>query len=225
MLLFDIGANRGDATLAGLQKGYKVVACEPAPRIYSELVKNFIYNPNVIPLKLAVSNTNNQTLEFYEAEEDGLSTLNKEWLTSSTMPYAGKPYRTIKVNTITLDSLVDLYGRPDLIKIDVEGAEWSVFKGMTKPYSTLTFEWTDATLDEHCAQLEYLESLGYEEVAPQFITNHLQEPTKWFSIKVFHLCDWVSAHKDEWESAGWKESNLRPTGDVGMCWVRLHSSI
>jgi hypothetical protein len=32
MLLFDIGANRGDAVLAGLEQGYRVIALEAAPR-------------------------------------------------------------------------------------------------------------------------------------------------------------------------------------------------
>ena len=54
-VLFDIGANRGDATIVGLEKGYRVIALEPAPRVYKELVSNFIYNTNVIPIKLAVS--------------------------------------------------------------------------------------------------------------------------------------------------------------------------
>ncbi len=220
MLLFDIGANRGDATLAGLQKGYKVIALEPAPRVFAELVKNFIYNPNVIPLKYAVSDTDNEVIEFYEAEEDGLSTINKEWLTDPDMPYVGKPYRTIKANTTTINSLVRLYGKPDLIKIDVEGAEWSVFKGMDRHQGKIAFEWTAATIGEHCTQLEYLEVFGYTEVAPQFIVNHLDEPTEWFSIKDFHVCDWVLDNKDAWESGGWQVANLRPTADVGMLWVR-----
>ena len=119
MVLFDIGANRGDATLAGLQMGYKVIACEPAPIIYKELVKNFIYSPDVIPLKIAVSDSVG-TVEFYEAVEDGLSSLNKDWLTADNMPYKDKPFRTIKVNTTTIDLLAEKYGEPDLIKIDVE---------------------------------------------------------------------------------------------------------
>ena len=174
MLLFDIGANRGDAVVAGLNKGFtKIIAVEAAPRIFTQLVSNFIYNPAVVPLKMAVSSESSQTVEFYEAEEDGLSSLNKDWLTDPELPYAGKPYRTIKVNTITVDDLVKIYGVPDLMKIDVEGAEWSVFKGMTKKYGILTFEWTNVTIGEHCAQLEYLASLGYTEIAPQFIVNHL----------------------------------------------------
>jgi FkbM family methyltransferase len=219
MLLFDVGANRGDATLAGLQKGYKVIALEPAPRVFAELVKSFIYNPNVTPLKFAVSDIENKVIEFYEADEDGLSTISKEWLTDPGMPYAGKPYRTVQATTTTINALVEVYGAPDLIKIDVEGAEWSVFKGMDKHHGKLAFEWTNATIDEHCKQLEYLASLGYTEVGPQFIVNHLEEPTEWFSIKDFHLCTWVLDHKDVWEVEGWKTANLRPTADVGMCWV------
>ena len=220
LLLFDIGANRGDATIAGLNKGYKVIALEPAPRVFKELVSNFIYNSNVVPLKLAVSNTNNEVIEFYEAQEDGLSTMNIDWLTADTMPYKDKPFRTIKANTITIDTLVDIYGVPDLIKIDVEGAEWSVFKGMTNNYGKLAFEWTDVTSGDHCEQIRFLQWLGYTEVAPQFIVNHLEEPTEWVSIKGFHLCDWIVKNKDKWESGGWKEANLRPTADVGMVWVK-----
>ena len=220
LMIFDIGANYGTFVEAALKESHKVIALEPAPRVFSRLVNSYLYNPNVIPLKLAVSETNNERVVFFEAEEDGLSTLNIEWLTGETMPYEGKPFRTVMATTITVDKLVEIYGKPDLIKIDVEGAEWLVFKGMTANHGKLTFEWTDVTLGEHCAQLGYLESLGYTEVAPQFIVNHLEEPTEWFSIKEFHIYDWILGHKDKWENGGWKTANLRPTADVGMCWVR-----
>lgn len=217
-VFFDIGANRGDATVVGLEKGYKVIALEPAPRIYKELVSNFIYNPNVIPLKLAVSDTSDEVVEFYEAQEDGLSSLEKSWLTDEAMPYNGKPFRTIKATTITIDKLAGIYGEPDLIKIDVEGAEWVVLRGMTRKMGTLTFEWTQETLDEHEAQLKYLEELGYEFFAPQFIEHHLQEPLNWYPIG--SLKKWVYKNSKSWVAGGWKESSLRPTADVGMVWVR-----
>lgn len=220
MLLFDIGANRGDAVVVGLQKGYKVVALEAAPKIYRALEANFINNPNVKPLRFAVAEKDFQTVKFYECIEDGLSTLNIDWLTADTMPYNGKQFTTVEATTITVDTLVKLYGVPDLMKIDVEGAEWSVFYGMTQKYGTLTFEWTDVTLDEHSNQLKYLKNLGYTEVGPQFIEHHLQEPAEWFPLDGFDFCDWVTEHKDEWTNGGWKGSHLRPTPDVGMCWVR-----
>ena len=222
-MLFDIGANRGDATIAGLNKGYKVIALDPAPIIYAELVKNFIYNPNVVPLRLAVAEKSNERLEFYEAQEDGLSSLEKAWLTDPSMPYNGKPFRTISVNTITLDDLALEYGEPDLIKIDVEGAEWTVFKGMTKKYGTVAFEWTLETLDQHEKQLDYLYELGYREVAPQYIVQHLEEPTEWVSLTPNNhrqLLAWHQLTSDEWIDGGWKIAGLRPTADVGMLWVR-----
>lgn len=224
MLMFDVGANRGDATLAALKLGYKVIALEPAPRIYGLLLHNFIYNTNVTPLRLAVSDQDDQRVKFYEADEDGLSTLNRDWLTSETLPYAGKSHREIEVNTITMDTLVDRFGNPDLIKIDVEGGEWSVFKGMTRHYGgKIAFEWTLETLTDHEDQLDYLFELGYKEVAPQYIEHHLQEPTEWFQLKRSNkrqLLAWHQDTSDKWVEGGWKGSGLRPTADVGMLWLR-----
>ena len=223
MLLFDIGANRGDATIAGVNKGYTVIAIEAAPRVFKELVSNFIYNQDVIPLRFAVSDVDDEQIEFYEAQEDGLSTMDKGWLTDPDMPYNGKPFRTISATTITIDTLVELYGTPELIKIDVEGAEWSVFKGMTKKYGEIAFEWTDVTIAEHVEQLKYLESLGYTEYALQFITHHIEAPNdgEYVDIASANL---LPKHVDllapEWEEEGWKVAGLRPTSDVGMLWVR-----
>lgn len=220
MLAFDIGANRGDWTLAALEQGYKVVALEPAPRVFGELVGNFIYNPNVIPLKFAVSHNDNVRVEFFEADEDGLSTLNLDWLTDDSLPYAGKPYRTVAATTITLDTLAKMYGVPDLIKIDVEGHEWAVFKGLSSKMGMIAFEWTWATWTEHLEQLKYLEHGGYTEVAPQFIEHHCQMPDTWYKLSTFDLGKWHNDFAPVWERENWKQSGLRPTADVGMLWVR-----
>jgi FkbM family methyltransferase len=223
MLLFDIGANRGDATKAGLSKGYKVIALEPAPRTYKELVKNFVYSDDVVPLKYAVSDKDGERIKFYECIEDGLSTINKDWLTDESMPYAGKEFREIEANTVTIDTLADIYGEPDLIKIDVEGAEWAVFNGMTKKYKTVTFEWTFETIKEHEKQLNYLYLLGYKEVAPQYIVQHLEQPRVWLSLyedNTNKLYAWHQETSDAWIEGGWKIASLRPTADVGMIWVR-----
>lgn len=224
MILFDIGANSGGATAVGLAKGYKVIALDAAPRIFRALVKNYIYNPNVIPLKYAASDSDYKSVDFYETvDTDALSTLNLEWLTLETMPYNGFKYRTIKANTITIDTLVKIYGEPDLIKIDVEGAEWNVLKGMTKHHGELALEWTLQTLAEHEKQLDYLYSLGYKEYAPQYIVEHLERPTEWFNLEEYNsgkLFKWQNDTRILWESGGWKEHNLRWSADVGMLWVR-----
>jgi FkbM family methyltransferase len=224
MILFDIGANAGGATAVGLSQGYKVIALDAAPKIFQTLAKNYLYNPSVILLKYAVSEVDNQSVEFYETTDtDALSTLNIEWLTSDTMPYNGFKYRTIKANTITIDTLAKIYGEPTLIKIDVEGAEWKVLRGMTKHHGELTLEWTIQTLKAHEEQMDYLYSLGYREFAPQYIVEHLERPTEWFPLKENNdgeFYKWVANTKDNWESGGWKMANLRWSADVGMLWVR-----
>lgn len=215
--MFDVGANRGDATAAGLALGYRVVAIEPG-QIAKELIRNFIYD-NVTILKFAVSDKDFEQVEFYECVEDGLSTINKDWLTDETMPYCGKEFRTTSCTTITLDTLVKLYGVPSLTKIDVEGGEWSVFRGMSGYYGKLTFEWSWATINQHQDQIKYLADLGYTKIAPQFIEHHLQEPDIWYPIEGFDLSTWVSDNSDAWVNGGWQKSNLRPTADVGMLWL------
>lgn len=221
-LLFDIGANKGDATLAGLQKGYKVIAVEAAPRIFAQLASNFTYNLNVTPLRLAIADKDNEWLEFYECVEDGLSTLNKDWLTKEGMPYAGKEFRTVLVPTLTMDTLIDKYGMPDLVKIDVEGAESTVFAGLTKKPAELCFEWSLVTIDEHIEQLKRLKKVnGYKEFALQYITHHLEKPEEYKPLsKAKDLKLWIEDTTQWWETEGWKKSNLRPTADVGMLWVR-----
>lgn len=219
MLAFDIGANRGEWTASALAQGYEVVAIEPG-KIFGELVKNFIYNPKVKPLKCAVSNSDYEVVEFYECVEDGLSTIDKRWLTEEGMPYAGKEFHVTNANTITVDELIRLYGTPDLVKIDCEGAEWRVFNGMTQKVGMVAFEWTWETWTEHLEQLKHLEKQGYTQVAPQFIEHHCQIPDVWYDIKTFSLGKWHDKEAPIWEAGGWKKSNLRPTSDVGMLWVR-----
>lgn len=223
MLLFDIGANRGDAVLAGLQKGYDVIALEPAPRVFGELIKNFIYNGRVTPLRYAVSDKDYETIEFYECVEDGLSTINPEWLTKEGMPYAGKQYRTVKATTITIDTLADKFGHPDLIKIDVEGGEWAVLRGMKRKYNKVAMEWTFELLEEHDKQCDYMYELGYREVAPQYIVNHLDEPEHYYELlpnNKNQMMIWHQSTSDEWIESGWQVAGLRPTADVGMLWFR-----
>lgn len=224
-LLFDVGANRGDATTAALHKGYeKIIALEPAPKMFSLLSRAFIYNSRVVPLRFAVSDTNNEIIEFYECVEDGLSSMEKGWLTDPSMPYNGKPYRTISAITCTLDWLIEQYGNPDLVKIDVEGAESQVLAGLTKKPKAICLEWTIETIDQHVEQLGRLKEVnGYIEYCLQYITPYLDDPS--FAYRNIEdpseLKDWIAETQDWWTKIGWKqEGRLRPTADVGMLWVR-----
>ena len=217
MLAFDVGANRGDWTRVALDKGYKVIALEPG-KVIRELIANFIYDERVTILNLAAYSSDFALIRFYECVEDGLSTISKDWLTDPSLPYAGKEFYQTTCTTITIDSLVKLYGEPDLIKVDVEGAEWDVLRGMTKKYGKLALEWTKETIDEHNEQIKFLASLGYTKVGPQFIEHHLLEPKTYYPIEQFDLREWRNYKEKDWEEIYWYNSGLRPTADVGMLW-------
>jgi len=64
--------------------------------------------------------------------------------------------------TITLDKMIELYGQPDLIKIDVEGYEGTVLRGLTSKTKKLCFEWSEEFPEELNNCITILENLGYE---------------------------------------------------------------
>lgn len=225
-LFFDVGANRGEATGVALSAGYeKVVAFEPGPRILELLKQNYGNDERVVISSLAVSDTDGETVRFYEADEDGLSTLNPDWLMGGDSRYYGKPFREIEAETATLDTLIGEYGLPDLIKIDVEGAEDWVLRGLTLKPENLAFEWHVEELPKVFTMLQRLRDVnGYSQYALQYITHHLRAPVEYRpleEITLESLFAWHLEAKGPWESGGWQEAGgLRPTADAGMMWVR-----
>ena len=90
-------------------------------------------------MNYAVSNKNQKGIDFYE--HGSLSTINKNWLCSENSRFYGRKYIKTTCETIRLDKLIKQYGIPDLIKIDVEGAENLVISSLTQKVKTLCFEW------------------------------------------------------------------------------------
>lgn len=225
-LFFDVGANRGEATAIALGAGYtRVVALEPAPVVFEMLRGNFGADERVVCLDLAVSDTDGDVVRFYEAEEDGLSTLNPNWLMAEDSRYYGKPFRQIEAKTITMDSLIAEHGLPELVKIDVEGAEDWVLEGLTKKPDNLTFEWHVEELPKVFEMLCRLRDVnGYREYGLQYITYHLYAPEEYRSLEGLTLKLLMEWHEDasvHWESGGWIDAGrLRATADAGMMWVR-----
>jgi hypothetical protein len=63
-----------------------------------------------------------------------------------------KYQRTAHVRVVTIDSLIEKYGKPAFCKIDVEGYEYEALKGLSTPLLSLSFEYVlPATeLAVHC---------------------------------------------------------------------------
>jgi FkbM family methyltransferase len=166
-VFFDIGANTGKWALANLTTNTSIIAVEASPTTF-EVLKQDTQDKNITCLNYAVTDSSEKTVSFYESVSNTLSTLDKRWLEDPrsrfgiNSPYRGYgPYQEITVNSITLDKLVATYGVPDLLKIDVEGAENRVIRSLTQKARLLCFEWSAEWNIESFECIDHLESLGY----------------------------------------------------------------
>jgi FkbM family methyltransferase len=131
-LVFDVGANIGLRTEVFLALGARVVAFEPQPDCMLELKGRLAYRRNLIPVQAALGSTPGEQ-PFYVRPHRGASGLLRNWegTVESTMP----------VQVSTLDEMIRTYGKPRFCKIDVEGFEPEVLKGLSAPIPALSIEY------------------------------------------------------------------------------------
>jgi FkbM family methyltransferase len=162
-MYFDIGSNIGLWSLANMDKCNKIVAVEASPMTFKCYLENNCYGDKFILLNYAVCNNNGNDITFYQANEGTLSTINKDWLTNESYRFYNEPYTEITCKTITIDSLIEQYGLPNLIKIDVEGGEYECITSLTQKNKQLCFEWASETNHITFKCIDYLFHLGYTE--------------------------------------------------------------
>jgi FkbM family methyltransferase len=162
---FDIGANIGSLGLPVVKQksGVKYYGFEASPWVFNYLEKNFSDNKitNYQLYNYAVHANDRQPMQFYQSAHFGKSSLAPTY----TQDY-------ILVNSISLDSFCadKQILHINWIKIDVQGFELFVFKGMeqllqNKQVYNILFEFeywaeADAGLEKGAAQ-DYLKTMGY----------------------------------------------------------------
>ncbi len=124
--VIDVGAHIGLMSLPmahAVGASGKLIAIEPFPRSAEALRRTLVANGVIdrcLIYVVAISDTNG-VAAFYEGSNSMLGSLT---------PDRGTVTRT--VDTRTLDSIISQDVRLDLVKIDAEGAELAVLRGMTR---------------------------------------------------------------------------------------------
>jgi FkbM family methyltransferase len=139
-LCFDIGANIGNRTRVFLQLGARVVAIEPQSECVKMLKLRFGKKISIVPKALGKEEKDGV---IYIGESSAISSLSTEWIeTVSKVRFKGKRWNRQEAITITtLDKLIEQYGMPQFCKIDVEGYEEEVLKGLSKKIPYLSLEY------------------------------------------------------------------------------------
>lgn len=140
-LFVDVGANFGAYSIRLSSHFDEVYAFEPDPKVLPALKKRIVNKSrhNITVFPIALSDTDGQA-EFFLDSHEGFTGSAETLMpvfkynpgadigTGPANTYVGK--RSVTVTTTTYDSKVR--GSADLVKIDVEGAEFKVLKGARK---------------------------------------------------------------------------------------------
>lgn len=199
-LLFDIGANNGSWALANYTDKTRIVSVEASPSTYEILVKNTA-GKNIHCINRAVTSQPVSEVTFYEATAHTLSSLNKDWIMDPRSRFCGVfGIRTeTVVPTTTIDAMVATFGVPDIIKVDVEGAEHIVLPSLTQKVKTICFEWAAEWDAETFICIDHMSKIGYRQFHIQMKDDYNYRPplylltanqTRKEISKMNHRVDW-----------------------------------
>ncbi|OGZ71029.1 MAG: hypothetical protein A2904_01465 [Candidatus Staskawiczbacteria bacterium RIFCSPLOWO2_01_FULL_33_9] len=186
-LCFDVGANIGNKTNIFLKLGAKVIAIEPQKLAYQKIEQLYGDNKNLSIVNKGLAE-NNGFLEISIGEDYSvLATMSEKWKKEGGVLKNYTWSKTEKVPVVTLDNLISQYGLPQFCKIDVEGFEEQVLKGLTQPIPYISFEFHKKFLEDAKKCIDYLVFLGKAKfnccfgVSAEFIFKTWVEPSELFS--------------------------------------------
>ncbi len=207
-LCFDIGAHVGNRIRAWSLLGAHVIGVEPQPHIMRFLRLVYRRSSNVILLEKALGAASGMETMHVSHLFPTVSTLSDTWTEVITAHPKGKRVQwetNVSVSVTTLDDLIAEYGKPAFCKIDVEGYDLNVLKGLSQPLRALSFEYFPSVAQDAADCIDFLTQLG------RFKFN-------WSATETMRMISptWMSA-----EDMKAQLKTLRPDGASGDIYV-LH---
>ncbi|HED1679771.1 TPA: FkbM family methyltransferase [Pseudomonas aeruginosa] len=125
----DVGANHpriDSVTLAFYERGWRGINIEPLPHLHRELERE---RPEDLNLNLAIGEREGRAT-LYEMAASGLSTLDPELARQRQAEGCTATPREVKVSTLDAICAAHVEGPIHFLKIDVEGLEGAVLRGL-----------------------------------------------------------------------------------------------
>ena len=148
-LCFDIGAHVGNRMRAWTKLGAQVVALEPQPHLMRFLQRWYGHRPGITLLQEAAGSAPGQTTMYVSRLTPTVTSLSQTWINTVRKDRSFADVKwddAVTVRLTTLDQLIERFGMPAFCKIDVEGFETEVLKGLSQPIAMLSFEYIPATV-------------------------------------------------------------------------------
>jgi FkbM family methyltransferase len=148
-LCFDIGAHVGNRSAAMLATGGRVVAFEPQP-VFLSFLQRFMAGGRMTVVGKGVGAREGHLTLRISRRHPTVTTLSGKWIeqVGSTSGFDGVSWdREHEIEVTTLDALIVAHGLPRFCKIDVEGMEADILRGLSQPIETVAFEYLPAALE------------------------------------------------------------------------------
>lgn len=162
-LAFDIGAHVGDRVAAFRRLGARVVAVEPQPALARLLRIIYGRDRAVIVEPCLIAARSGEASFHLNPANPTVATASAAFVAAAADAPGWSDQRwrgTVSVRATTLDTLIDRYGEPAFIKIDVEGFEAEALSGLSRAVRGLSFEFTTLQRGVAAAALARVAALG-----------------------------------------------------------------
>jgi len=162
-LCFDVGAHVGNRVRTFVSLGAQVVAVEPQPQMVATLQRMYGKRADVTIVPVGVADRPGRLTLHINTRNPTLTSFSEAWVEgfSAHPDISAAPWDdAVEVEVQTLDQLIAAYGEPRFCKVDVEGLEDRVLRGLSRAVQALSFEAFPLQIDRSIACVEQLQTLG-----------------------------------------------------------------